>query len=173
MKEVTIKTYTIDELSEKAKTKAREWWMSAGFSSDDAWEQIKEDALNVGLKIICLRPTGIQGNNEGHFEKFAEDTAERIIKEHGKSCETYKTVTSYLVSLKELKRDEDGELYMQEQDKAEEIEKDFLYNLLEDYRIILEKEIEYQESDENVDEVLRANEYAFDENGKRVTYGGN
>jgi hypothetical protein len=70
--------------------------------------------------------------------------------------------------LKTLKRDEDGELYLQSQDEAEKLEEEFLDSILEDYRIMLEKEIEYQESEEQVAEMMEANEYEFDENGKRI-----
>lgn len=70
--------------------------------------------------------------------------------------------------MKTLKRDEDGELYLQSQDEAEKLEEEFLDSILEDYRIMLEKEIEYQESEEQVAEMMEANEYEFDENGKRI-----
>ena len=47
-----------------------------------------------------------------------------------------------------------------------EIEEDFLDSLLEDYSMILEREIEYLYSDEAVAETIIANGYTFTEDGK-------
>lgn len=164
MREIKVKLYQFDELTERAKEQARDWYRE-GEDGSFAWENIQEDAKNIGLIIESLDQ---HRANRGHFERFAENTAERISKEHGETCDTYKTAKVFLDALKALPRDEDGELSLYDQDKAEDLEKEFLHDLLEDYRIILEKDIEYQYSNEHIDETILANEYEFTENGKRA-----
>lgn len=153
-----IKLYKYDELSDEAKEKAREWFLE-GYESSFDWEYVQEDANNIGLEIMFLRPTGIQGNNEGKFKWDALEVANAIFKEHGNTCETYKTALSYL---KQLQKENDENL----SDEREKTERSFLYDLLEDYRIMLEKEVEYQTSKEQVEENILANEYEFTEDGK-------
>ncbi len=54
-------------------------------------------------------------------------------------------------------------------DNIEELENDedeFLKELLEDYRIILQKEYEYQTSEEAIIGTIEANEYEFTQDGK-------
>lgn len=160
-----IKLYKFNELTdERAKEKARDWFRE-GFDGSSAWEFIQEDAKNVGLIIESLDQ---HRANRGHFERFAENTAERILKDHGMSCATYDDAKIYLDALKALPRDEEGELSLYDQDKAEELEKDFLQALLEDFRVLLEQDIEYQNEDEQVDEAIIANEYEFTEDGERA-----
>ncbi len=167
VKQRTINVYTFDELNDKAKEKARDWFREGDFSvSQDAFDYAQEDAEQIGLRIVSLRPTGIQGNNEGRFITTARECAEKILKNHGESCETFTTARAYLKDIDALELDEDGEFI--NEDEADELTKEFKYSLLEDYRIMFEKEEEYHNSDEIVDENILANEYEFDEQGKRI-----
>ena len=63
-------------------------------------------------------------------------------------------------------KDEYGELatYALDNEK-DEIDREFLRALLEEYLTILRKEEEYQLSDEVADEMMVANEYEFTEDG--------
>jgi hypothetical protein len=63
-------------------------------------------------------------------------------------------------------KDEYGELatYALDADK-EDIDKEFLRALLEEYLSTLRKEEEYQLSDEVADEMITVNEYEFTEDG--------
>lgn len=164
MREITVKLYQFEELTETAKEKARQWFREGNDGSFE-WENVQEDAKGIGLIIESLDQ---HRANRGHFERFAEDTAKRITEEHGATCETYKDAKIYLDALKALPRDEDGELSLYDQDKAEEFEKGFLHDLLEDYRVMFESDIEFNNSDEIVDENIIANEYEFTEDGKRA-----
>ncbi len=164
MREIIVKIYKLDELSDRAKEKARNWYRQ-GYDDQFAWESTKEDAKNVGLIIESLDQ---HRTNKGHFERFAENTAERILKDHGDVCETYKTAKTFLEELRALPKDEDGDLSLYDQDRAEKLEEEFLHDLLEEYRIMLEREIEYQNEDERVDENIRCNEYEFTEDGERA-----
>jgi hypothetical protein len=66
-------------------------------------------------------------------------------------------------------KDEYGELatYALDNEK-DEIDREFLRALLEEYLTILRKEEEYQLSDEVADEMIVANAYEFTEDGKIV-----
>lgn len=164
MREIKVKLYQFNELSKTAKEKARQWFRE-GYDGSFEWEYIQQDAKNVGLIIKSLDQ---HRANKGHFERLAENTAERILTEHGEVCNTYRTAKTFLDSLKALPRDEEGELSLYDQDKAEILEEEFLHGLLEDYRIMLDSNIEYANSDECVDENILANEYEFIENGERT-----
>jgi len=150
MKIIETKVYLFDELTDDAKEKARDWWREGGLDQEDAWDSVREDAEQVGLKITSLDD---YRNNEGKFIVSASDTVRLIKENHGEHCDTFKTALKY------------SSLLVDQED--EDTAYEFLDDLLEDYRIMLNKEIEYRYSDESVDENLRCNEYTFTENGKR------
>jgi len=166
MKEIIMKVYKFEELNEEAKEKAREWYRE-GIDNTYPWEYINDDAKTIGLIINSLDQ---HRQNEGHFEHSAEDTAKRIIDQHGEHCSTSKTAKEYLAVIKSLIPDEEGYLSLYDQDKEKQAEADFLHSLLEEYMIMLDNEIDYQYSDEAVDENIRINEYEFTKNGKRFCY---
>lgn len=151
MKTIETQVFTFDELSDKAKEKVREWWLK-GFDSSDAFDDIKNDAQVIGLNIKWLDD---HGSNKGFFVSGATDCAQAIIENHGPDCETYKTAKQFIDGSKAPNNDEDA--------NAE----DFLQALLEDYRIMFNREVEYQQSDEVVDENIRVNDYTFTADGKR------
>lgn len=156
MRTKTINIYTFNELSEKAKKNAIDNYregMAFEYEYQIAWENILDDAKNIGLKIIALDQ---HRANEGFFLEDAENVAKKIMKDHGQSCETYKTAKNFLDELAKTKDEND----------IEELEKEFLHDLLEDFRIMCQKEIEYQESDEAITDSIEANEYEFLENGE-------
>jgi hypothetical protein len=173
MKIIKTKVYEFDELNDQAKEKAREWYRS-GALDYEWWESTYEDAERVGLKI-----TGFDLDRNRHatgdFERDAQDVAALILKEHGKDCETFKAATVYLADLAELNAeieavdgdDETNVEFWKWQDKRTSLKEEFLHSILEDYSIILQNEMEYQLSDEQVDESIRANKYTFTESGKR------
>lgn len=163
MREITVKLYQYGELSDKAKEKAREWFRE-GYDGYQSWEYIKEDATNIGLEIESLDQ---HRANRGGFVTSAPECIEDILANHGKDCETYKTAKKYEETFQVLEgmRDKDDPKFEDEFEKAEH---EFLHDLLEDYRIMLDREIECQNSDEVVAENIEANEYEFTENGKRA-----
>lgn len=164
-KEIKTKVYEFDELSDEAKEKAREWLRDC-IQHDYWWESTYEDAEHVHLKITSF-DLGRAQSIEGQFTESAEDTAKAIIKEHGKDCETFKTAEKFLADSEanENKRGPAPSDHID--DAAEELESEFLKSILEDYRIYLQSEYEYVNSDEQIDESIRANEYTFTESGKR------
>ena len=160
MRTVEIKVYKFNELSDTAKEKAMDWYRD-GEDYRFVWTDIIEDARNIGLKIESLddhRP------NEGDFILAANEVAANIFRDHGKQCETYKTATKFMEEWEPVfatyMETEEGE------DKLMDIEADFLKSLLEDYRIMYNQNIDYQNSDEAVIESINANEYEFTADGK-------
>jgi hypothetical protein len=156
------KVFTFDELSDSAKEKARDWYRQSPLDSQDAWDQIREDAENIGLRITTLddsRP------NEGNFIDTAVSTIDKITANHGQSCETYQTAKRYEINLKVLLKTFDDSL--EAENAYGDCAHEFLHDLLEDYRVMLNKEIEYRYSNETVDESILANEYEFTIDGKR------
>ena len=91
MKQITVNVYQFSELSEQAKQKAIEWYLS-GNDYSFAWENTKEDAEQIGLKILSLddhRP------NKGDFYSSALEVSAKIVQEHGDKCDTYKTALQF------------------------------------------------------------------------------
>lgn len=169
MKTKTINIYQFDELSESAKEKARDWFR-------DGMEYFigsLEDAEQIGLKITEYDI--YHHSIKGKFTQSAMSTMWAIEREYGESCETYKTAQSFKSEWSELvKKHSDGiktdivtEDNQYEFDKeADELEEEFIRELLEDYLVIIRKDYEYQESNECIDENIRINDYEFTENGK-------
>jgi hypothetical protein len=167
-----IKVYQFNELSDKAKQRAMDWYRDASYG-DQWWEGIYEDAENVGIKITsfdCDRGNYIKGD----FISGAEETAHKIEKDHGEICDTYKTAKAYLAErdtiIASAPKDENGDFENEREldGKLDDCDKEFLRSILEDYLSILRKEVEDYYSDERVTENILANEYEFDENGKRA-----
>jgi TPP-dependent trihydroxycyclohexane-1,2-dione (THcHDO) dehydratase len=166
--QITRTIYTFDELSDRAKDKARQ--KIADFNTDSEWwEAVYEDAANVGIKITGF-DTGRAWDITGTIED-TEGTAHQIVKEHGEMCDTYKTAAAYLAErdtvLAQWPRDQDNEFDNPANldDKLDELGEDFKKSILADYLKTLEKELEYLYSDEAIADTIEANGYEFDENG--------
>lgn len=162
MKTKTINIYQFNELSEQAKQKAMEWYL-AGEDFSFAWECIVDDAKNVGLIIKQLDDHKF---NKGFFVLSASDTANKILVNHGEDCETYKDAKEYLEKVVFIRSSKLDESEME--NELEMYETNFLNNLLEDYRIMLNRDIEYQQSEACIAENIEANEYEFLESGERA-----
>jgi len=154
MKTLKIKVYEYAELNEKAKEQARYWLLSSGLDSQFEWECTQEDAKNVDLILEGTH----HGTMKGHFLNGAVNTAEKILKEHGKTCETYKTAKEFLKAYNACEDDSP------EQDSLVE---EFELSILEDYRILSDKNQEHIESEEYMADAMEANGYTFTEDGKR------
>lgn len=161
----TIKIYQFDELSESAKERAREWWLSGGLDWE-WWDAVYEDAERIGLKI-----TGFdidRGNYcEGELTTRPLESIEKILAEHGEDCDTYKLALLYKPQFEALR---EKELNTEEDLSGEqdELTEEYTYALREEYLSMLRKEYEYLTSTECVDETILANEYEFLEDGTRA-----
>jgi hypothetical protein len=172
MRKVETRLYQFDELSDEAKERAREWYRN-GALDYDWWDSTYEDAENVDLKITSFDLD--RHEIEGKFTHGALETAHKIEDDHGDTCETFKTTKAFLAErdaiVNDAPRDENGEFESVHELDAllDECEAEFLKSLLEDYRIMLQHEMEYLLSDESVDETIRCNEYEFTADGERCT----
>lgn len=162
MKTKTINIYQFNELSEQAKQKAMQWYL-AGEDHSFALECIIDDAKNIGLTIKQLDDHKF---NKGFFVLSASDTANKILVNHGEDCETYKDAKEYLEKVVFIRSSKLDESEME--NELEMYETNFLNNLLEDYRIMLNRDIEYQQSEACIAENIEANEYEFLESGERA-----
>jgi hypothetical protein len=169
MKEITIKLYQYDELSEKAKEKALNWYMSSmDIDYQFAWDNVKDSAKDIGLDLKGVE----RGYMKGDFTKTAEECANKILKEYGKECEIYKTASGFIKELKRIEEATNKQENGEESDfnteaEIENAEMEFRQSLLEDYRVISEKEEEFISSKEQIEENIKINEYTFLENGER------
>ena len=102
------------------------------------------------------------------------DTATAILFHHGESCETHETAAEFIrESAKNNEKypekldDEDYDENETARDvEQQELDEEFLKSILEDYRIMLEKQYEYLTSEDAIIETIEANEYEFTEDGK-------
>jgi len=166
VKEITL--YKFDELSEAAKEKAIEklWDINVDYNW---WESAYEDAERIGLKITSF-DLDRNRHAEGKFTLSANEVAQNIFNEHGENCETYRTAQNFMKEWEPVFNgymDECSEHYesRESEDRLNELEDEFLQSLLEDYSIMLQKEYEYQTSQEAIIETIQANEYEFTEDG--------
>lgn len=172
MKTKTINLYTYEEASEDLKENILEklWDINV---DHDWWQYTYDDMENIGLQC-----NGFDLDRGSYCEVEAiddiETIAHRIIAEHGKSCRTHQTAKEYLKDRAELVRKySDGiQLDMVAEDneydfdsECNDLDKEFLRSLGEDYRMILQQEYDYLTSKEAIEETLIANEYTFNEDG--------
>lgn len=172
MKTLTIKKF--NELEGKARENALRKHSDINVDYQ-WWDSTYNDAQRIGLKISEF---DTDHYCKGELEYSLHETCDKIKKEHGDQCDTYKTAVEYQKQWADLvKKYSDGvntdrvaEDKEYEFDKeADELEEDFRKALCEDYRIILRKEYEYLTSEEAISETLESNEYYFDGYGNIQT----
>ena len=169
MRTIEIKVYLFSELSEDAKEKAIEGLSDINVHYD-WWNFTYEDAERIGLKITSF---DLDRNRHatGELNTAAAEVCANIFKEHGETCETFKTATKFMEAwqpiFNEYMNEESEKYESQESELAmQDLEEDFLKSILDDYSIILQKESEYLQSKEAIIETIEANNYEFDEDGK-------
>jgi len=169
MRTHTITTYSFDELSPGAQERAIEKLWDINIAFGDWWRWAYDDAKDVGVKLTEFDLS--YHYCRGEFIESARYTAHQIIQEHGAACETWQTANRFLSELKRFletaETDKYGELvHLRDEQKVEEMELEFLRSILEDYRILLQKEFDYQTSEEAIIETIQANDYEFTEDGE-------
>jgi hypothetical protein len=152
--------YKFSELSEDGKEKAIQ--NLADINVDyEWWESTYDDAENIGLKIHEF------DIDRGAYCRMTyvdslEDVIAKIISDHGKDCETAKTAREYQKKLKALDKLEECDY----EDARDELRDEFLHDISEDYRIILQHEYEYLTAEKAIIETIEANDYDFTEDGQ-------
>lgn len=162
MKTKTINVYKYSELNDKAKEKARAWFLE-GNDIQFGWDCMKDDAKNVGIE---LTEYDYRRTMKGELTLDFTQVMANILKEHGEQCETWKTAKEYQEKYTAVKQkpENDDEIDAE----LETLEEEFLNAILEDYRVLMDQDVDYRETEEYIAEMMEANEYEFDENGRRV-----
>jgi hypothetical protein len=196
MKTITTTVYNFDELSDKAKEKAREWYRDGGFDYewyDGVFDDAKTIGKLIGIDIKDIHFSGFWSQGDGAcFEgtySYAKNSVKAIKEYAPKDTELHRIVRE----LADIQRKYFYQIYVAVKhsghyyhSRSTEIEvelndfdyqnaptkvHDIITELLRDfmnwiYRQ-LETEYEYLNSDEQVDETIKANEYTFDKDGNR------
>lgn len=145
MKTIEATVYTFDELDDRAKECARDWYREIALDYG-WWEYTYDDAESVGVKIEGF-DLDRRLHATGRLLMSGRDVCRAIIAKHDEGSDTYRTAVAHLHSREPFDDDE------------------FLRAILEDYAWLLQKEYEYLLSDEIVDESIMVNGYEFTENG--------
>lgn len=198
MRTITTNVYQFDELSEKAKEKAREWYRQADFFITD-WTI--EDAVQIAeiLGIIfdtnkqgvCVYWSGFCSQGDGaSFDgsyRYAKG-ATKAIRQHAPQDTELHRIADKLLSAQRARFYKlratckarghyfhsvcMGVGVMQDGGYADDAHERAITEALREFADWiykqLQREYEFQSSDEQVDEAIRANEYEFTENGERV-----
>jgi len=163
MKTIEVKLYEFNELSEEAKKRVLSDHYDIN-TLDVWWRDMYEDAENIGLIIMSFdidRGSYVNAN----FKTSPAETAEEIIKNHGETCDTYKTAMTFLSDL-DILTGQYPNIEDCPEDEIEALEEEFLTLLQKDYLKMLMEEYEHLTNDEAIIETLEANEYYFTESGK-------
>jgi len=176
MKTVEINVYQFDELSDKAKQKAREWWVEGGLDYG-WWYGTFDDANQIDCEISAFdidRASYCDLKCKYGFQ----ETATKILQNHGESCDTYQLAKEFNEEYDNLVEkygsyDANQDSYIVDEEneydfdqEVDELESEYEKMLGEEYLSILRKEYEWLTSEEQIDESIRINEYEFTEDGK-------
>jgi hypothetical protein len=164
MRIIETKVYKFEELQDQAKQQVLEKFCSINVDFN-WWDDVYYDAEQVGIKIC-----GFDIDRYCRIELYdtAKEVAEKIVKNHGKVCETYKTAKQFLDDIENINTKygevtEDNEYdYEKEMD---ELSDDFIKDIAEDYLGVLKTDYEYRTSEEAIIEFIEANDYEFTEDG--------
>jgi len=168
MRTVRTKVYFIHELTPEAKKVAIDSLRTTNVNYN-WWDDMYRDAKEIGLKITSFDVYPKSAN--GEFLLAANEVAANILKNHGESCETWKTANSFMDEwqpvfnsyMYETDTNYEGKDY---EDILQELENRLLNNLLSDYATMLEDEYDYLQGDDSVLETIEANMYEFTKDGK-------
>lgn len=156
MRTATVQIYTFDELSENAKDVARNWWRQdlEYFWMDDAMGSVRAFCDHFGVKI---KDWSIGGYSPSWITTDAENANFRGVKLRSINRDYMPTgycldCALWFTFYDEFKRTGDALYAFNEAIDAA------VKEIVED--------IEYQYSDEAVDESIACNEYEFTEDGK-------
>jgi predicted RNA-binding protein YlxR (DUF448 family) len=162
MRTIETNVYKFEELSEQGKDNAVE--RLSDINTSHTWYEFTyDDANNVGIKIEGFdidRGAYVKLEIDSHIE-----TAQKILAEHGETCDTYKDAKQFIEDIDKLVEEDENEEFCEQK---EELEDNFKKALEEDYLSMLRNEYEYLNSREAIIETIEANEYEFTEDGKLI-----
>lgn len=165
---ITRILYEYPELSPSAQDHAIEtlWDLNV---DHDWWDCTYDDAKIAGLKITSFDID--RHDITGRFIEFAEACAQAIQDNHSPDCDTLKCADAYLASwdaiISNAPKDKDGEFEDEREldEKLDNLDSEFLHDILEEYLSILAKEYDYLTSREAIEKTIESNVYEFTEKG--------
>lgn len=191
MRTETISVFKFAELTQPAKEKAREWFRAAG-AGDDWWGAVYDDAKTIaalmGIEIDQIGFSGFCSQGDGaHFTGtfgYAKGCAKAVAAHAGRDTELQRIARewqalqaanfyqlngkvshsgryqhAYCTDFEVYRGDTDASEY------ADEAVREVLRDLMNWIYARLEREYEWLNSDETVDENIEANEYEFTADG--------
>ena len=203
------KVYQFDELDDRAKERARDWYRQGGFDYE-WWESTYEDAEQclalAGFAVDKIYFSGFSSQGDGAcFEgtwRASDAQPVKAMKAHAPQDKELHAIAAECRAIAKLRpqafarmkqsghyyhsgcvnysidceRENDGvecttaewEARGKEDDAVEEQIKDVARSAMDWLYSQLEKEYDYMNADEQVDETIRANGYEFTEEGKRA-----
>ena len=153
--------FTWGELSASAKDHAREHWRD-GQLDMDWFDEVYEDAANVGLKITGF-DLGRGQEIDLKFEDCFQDVAEKILKEHGETCETYQVALTFLATYVLLSEEQKDDIDQWGEISSCDFVGVFSKSIRKAYLDMLQTQYDYLQSDEACDQYLETE--TFNENG--------
>ncbi|MGI5828363.1 MAG: hypothetical protein ACOX6V_05075 [Patescibacteria group bacterium] len=171
MRTKTITLYKFEELSEEAQEKAINNLRDINVDYS-WWDFTYEDARNIGLEINSF---DLDRNRHATGKLLASMTTviDKILHAHGETTNTYKLAKDYEKEIDSLasKYDIENENAPEENrdnydNEFDELEENFLADLLEEYSVMLQNESEYLMTDKAIKETIELNNYEFTENGE-------
>lgn len=202
MRQKTITLYQFNELTDKAKEKARQWYREAN-ADDSFWSEhiLTEDApvilKHLGYSAPEIYYSGFSSQGDGacfsgtwdasdckpaalkayapedtELNRIADAFAVLIVKHNDMNARLshsghyyHEHSISYNLQFSEEDLDNGGtQDFTDAENEFEELSRDLMRWI---YRT-LETEYEYQNSDEQIEETITANEYEFDVDGNRI-----
>jgi hypothetical protein len=167
----TVTVYSFEELSPESQERAIDHFSDINVYHG-WWEFVYEDAANIGIDITDFDDYRCSGK----MTKYFLDVIRLIKTNFAENVEVFKTACVHhgifidsFIEFCRVNPDGLSRLELLEEFKDSDIfysiEKQFLSDILEDYRILLMKEYDYLTGLEQIKEAIIVNEYKFNENG--------
>jgi hypothetical protein len=174
MRTIELKLFKFSELSEEAQGKAL---LELNDINVDFnwWECTYEDAKTIGVNISGF---DLDRNKHctGDLQHSLNESTDSILEHHGEDCKTVAIAKRYIAEWADLVEkfsdgiSKDKVIESNEYDfdlAANELESEFLKDILSEYANMLQNESEHLMTDEAIKKTIEANEYEFTEDGKQ------
>lgn len=190
MRVIETKVYTFDELSEEAKEKVREWFITNddfSYHAETVIDDAKQIGALMGIDIKRVFYSGFYSQGDGACFEGDYSYKKGSVKAVKEYAPLDKELHKIVEAIAKLQRQNFYRLtatvkqrgyYMHERcteisvtdcdNKTEQALAELLRDYMQWIYSQLEKENEYQSSEEVVDENIKANEYEFTEEGEIV-----
>ncbi len=173
MKTITTTVYDYAELNDEAKGKAKQWFFSTW--PNHGWhDTVVEDAAMVKLKLsdFSMDSTSFISTPDLEFMDGGNSTAQLILENHGEDCDTYKAAIAFekakdaFPELPSIDAPDYAEIERRNCEAFDALEGDFMQELGECYRRMLQAEYDAMFEESYVANHMAANDYTFTVDGK-------